>query len=469
MSIQAPVHWHEGMFLRPQHFQVAEQNVHHQIRDNIEWSRHYSWGLRRFRLDPDALANHRVVISELAARMRDGTLISSPESGRLPEVDLRQSMIGRQSLTLFAAIPKLEAAQPALSAASRYRIESLDLEDSNTGQNPRPIQIRRLNLQLLTDADDHAGYATLPLLRLRRADRAEGAPELDRTYIPPLLAVDAWNVLEQEIVRPVFDRIGKKLDLVANQVVSRGITFDSTSQGDRVILEQMRVMNESYAELGVEAFMPGVHPVDLFSDLLRFVGRMAVFTPGRRIPDLPKYDHDDLGACFWSARRLVDGVLDAVVEPEYSERAFVGAGQRVQVALEPGWLEAGQRLFVAVTSSLPTEQTRQLVERRLDMKIGAGSAVDELYRLGRAGLRFGFRSEPPRCLPLRPGRVFFGLDPSESAEQWEAVQRGLSLAVRFNENLIAGDVQGKRAIDVTVDGRSLTLEFVLYVVPPSSI
>ena len=147
MSVHAPVHWHEVMFLRLQHFQVAEQNFQHLIRDNLEWSRHYSWGLRRFRLDQDALANHRVVISELAARMRDGTLISSPESGRLPEVDLRVSMVGKQSLTLFVAIPKLQTAQPTLSAASRYRVESLDLEDVNTGQNPRPIQIRRLNLQ----------------------------------------------------------------------------------------------------------------------------------------------------------------------------------------------------------------------------------------------------------------------------------------------------------------------------------
>ncbi|QDV13334.1 hypothetical protein CA51_32220 [Rosistilla oblonga] len=466
MFVNAPVHWHEGMFLRPQHFQISERNIHDQIRDNVQWNRHFSWGLRRFRLDPTALANNRIVVSELALRMRDGTLVAYPESGSLPELDLRQAMLGKQTLTLFAAIPKLEA---AAAAATRYRVESLDLEDANSGQNPRPIQLRRLNVRLLSDADDHAGYATMPLLRVRRADHAEGAPELDRTFIPPLLAVDAWATLEQEIVRPVFDRIGKKLDLVSNQVVSRGITFDSTSQGDRMILEQMRVMNEAYAELSVQAFTPGIHPLEIFHQLLSFVGRMAVFTAGRRVPDLPKYDHDDLGSCFWTARRLVDSVLDAVIEAEYSERAFVGAGQRVQVALEPAWLEPGQRLFVAVASTLPTEQTRGLVEKRLDMKIGAGSTVDELYRLGRAGLQFSYRADPPRCLPMRPGRVFFSVDPKASADQWAAVERGLSLAVRFNENLIAGDVQNRRAIDVVIDGRPVTLEFVLYVVPPSAV
>jgi len=469
MSIHAPVYWHEGMFLRPQHFQIAEQNFQSELRHNVHWDRHYSWGLRKFHIDRDALANNRVVITELAARMRDGTLISAPESGNLPELDLRQTMQARQFLTLFVAIPKAQSARTTSSPSGRYKIESVDLEDANTGQNPRPIQVRRLNLQLLSDADDHAGYSTLPLMRIRRADRAESLPELDRTFIPPVLSIDAWTVLEQEIIRPVFDRIGKKLELVSNQVISRGITFDSSSQGDRVILEQMRVMNESYAELSVQAFVPGIHPLEVFRQLLGFIGRMSVFTPGRRVPALPTYDHDDLGGCFWTARRLVDGVLDAVVEPEYSERAFIGAGQRVQVALEPAWLEAGKRMFVAVTSSLTAEQTRQLVQRRLDMKIGAGSTVDELYRLGRAGLQFEYLADPPRCLPLRPGRAFFAVDPARSPDQWDAVQRSLALAVRFNESLIAGDIQGRQTIDVVLDGRPVSLEFVLYVIPQSAI
>lgn len=469
MFANAPIHWHEGMFLRPQHFQIAERNIHREIQQNIQWNRHFSWGLRRFGLDADALSNNRVVITDLAARMRDGTLISHPETGVLPELDLRQAMRGKQVLTLFAAIPTLPSVQGSSQNVSRYNIESMDLEDANTGQNARPIQLRRLNVRLLTDTEDHSGYSTLPLMKIRRADQAEGAPELDRTFIPPLLSVDAWPTLEGQIVRPVFDRIGKKLDLVSNQVISRGITFDSSSQGDRVILEQMRVMNESYAEFSVTTSMTGMHPSEVFSQLVNFVGRMAVFTPGRRVPEIPKYDHDDLGTCFWSVRRLVDSVLDAVIEPEYSERVFVGAGQRMQVALESAWIESGYRLYVAVTSSLPSDQTRTLVERRLDMKIGASDAVDELYRLGRAGLKFDHQSNPPRCLPMRPGRVFFNVDPQRAEEQWNAVQRSLSLAIRFNENLIAGNVQDQRKIDVIADGQPTTLEFVLYVVPPNAV
>jgi len=84
-------------------------------------------------------------------------------------------------------------------------------------------------------------------------------------------------------------------------------------------------------------------------------------------------------------------------------------------------------------------------------------------------LQFEYLADPPRCLPLRPGRAFFAVEPSRSPDQWDAIQRSLTLAVRFNESLIAGDIQSRQAIEVVIDGRPVSLEFVLYVVPQTAI
>jgi type VI secretion system protein ImpJ len=472
--ISQPVHWHEGMFLRPQHFQASQRHVLDTVRQHIQWDQHYCWGLRRFRLDADALANNRFVVPELAARLRDGTLIDFPRDGSLPEKDIRSILRDRPSATMYIAVPRVEMHRASVSDnasvnGTRYRIENLQVEDENTGLNARTIQVRRLNVTALTDADDHAGYEVLPLCRIRRGDHADGIPECDIAYIPSLIACDAWPLLVERLLRPICDRIGKKIDLVGNQVVQRGISFDSVAQGDRLLIEQLQAMNESYATLGVQAFAEGVHPLDVYRTLVQFVGRMAIFTTARRVPELPRYDHDELGDCFWAMKRQIDAMLDVVVEPEYRERAFVGAGQRLQVALENAWLEPGYRLFVAVTGTLPTDQIRRLVEGRLDMKIGAGESVDELYRLGRAGLRFAFNETPPRCLPPRSGRVFFSIDPSAADDQWNSVRRTLNLAIRFNDSLLKGDIQGRNSIDLTIDQTRATLDFLLYAVPPSAL
>jgi type VI secretion system protein ImpJ len=195
------------------------------------------------------------------------------------------------------------------------------------------------------------------------------------------------------------------------------------------------------------------------------VGRLAVFSAQRRPPELPKYDHDDLGTCFWRVKQHIDALLDIVVEPEYKERSFIGAGLRMQVALEPAWLESGWQMFVGVTSALAAEQCERLLTSGLDMKIGSSDRVDEIFRLGQAGLRFTYTPHPPRALPSQPGLICFQVDRGSQSDEWDRVEHGLALAIRLNENLIVSNIQGQRTLTIKVGGQTTTLQFTLYVVP----
>ena len=53
------VHWHEGMFLRPQQFQAAERHAHELLARNSRWDLHHGWGLHRVEWEPEALATYR--------------------------------------------------------------------------------------------------------------------------------------------------------------------------------------------------------------------------------------------------------------------------------------------------------------------------------------------------------------------------------------------------------------------------
>ena len=75
------VNWHEGMFLRPHHFQAAGRYLNDQLRQSGRWDVHYNWGLRAIDIDADALHNYQFVVHRLEARLRDGTIIRIPEDG----------------------------------------------------------------------------------------------------------------------------------------------------------------------------------------------------------------------------------------------------------------------------------------------------------------------------------------------------------------------------------------------------
>jgi type VI secretion system protein ImpJ len=461
------------MFLRPHQLQAAQRHALHLADLNEKWDQHYNWGLRSFDLDHDALANYRLVIRSLRARLRDGTLISIPEDGNLPALDLKAAFGPETALTIYLAVPLVRLGRANVSTdgsaegGGRYLVESQDLEDENTGVNPQAIQVRLLNLKLLLSSQDVSGYEVLPVARIEKSPRAEATPQLDETYIPPVLACDAWPPLLNGILQAIYDRIGKKIELLSNQVVSRGITFDSHAQGDPLIFAQLRELNEAYALLGIMSFAQGAHPLPAYLELCRLVGQLAIFGATRRPPDLPRYDHDDLGGCFYQIKKHLDALLNIVIEPQYKERPFIGAGLRMQVSLEPAWLESVWQMFVGVQSPLSTEDCIRLLTKagQLDMKIGSSDRVDDIFRLGQAGLKFAHSARPPRALPSVSGLIYFQVSRESQLEEWQNVQRSLTLAIRLNENRIAGNIQGQRILTIKTGGQTTTLQFTLYVVP----
>jgi type VI secretion system protein ImpJ len=469
---ESAVNWHEGMFLRPQHFQAAERYWHDQVRQSSLWDVHYNWGLRAAEIDPDALRNYLVVVPHLQARLRDGTLIRVPQDGPLAPLDLREALERPAAVEVRLAVPVVQLGRANVGGLGdegvRYRADSPrdGVFDENTGQNARPVQFRRLNLRLLSSAQDPSGYEVLPIARVERSAQAEAVPQLQDVYIPPLLACDAWEPLNQGILQQVYYRIGKLVKQRAQQVRTRRITFDSQSPGDRQIFEGLRVLNEASTYLGVMAQASGVHPLPAYLELCRLVGRLAIFGADPEPPELPAYDHDDLGRCFYTVKKYIDDLLTrGTFELGYEEREFVGSGLRMKVEMKPEWLLPAWQMYVGVESSLPAAECVQLLTGRLNMKIGSFERVDEIFRLGHRGLAFAYAPRPPRALPESRSLTYFQINRESSLDEWQNVKDTLKLAIRLNEKLVAGNIEGQKVVTIRTEGQTASMQFTLYIVP----
>jgi type VI secretion system protein ImpJ len=442
-------------------------------RRNDNWDVHYNWGLRSIDMDRDALTNHRLVIHALEARLRDGTPVIVPRDAALPVVDLRPIFQDKDmhQFLVHLAVPALALGRRNLSAERdarvRYYQDSTTLDDENSGGNPQPVPVRVLNCQLLVGNQNLTGYETLPIARLEKSAQASAGPQLDRSFIPPLLSCDAWKPLVDGILRALYERLNKKIDWLVEQMTAQGITFDRQAPGDALILRQLQQLNEAICVLDFISTSPGVHPLTAFLEVSRIVGQLAIFGARRRPPDLPRYDHDNLGVCFAEIRDYLNTQLDIVVEPEYKERPFIGAGLRMQVSLEPVWLESNSQMFIAVQSTLDTPQCITLLTKagQLDMKVGSSDRVEDMYRQGLAGLRFTAENNPPGALPKIPGQVYFQITQDLKNPEWMNVKKSLTLALRLNENLIVGSIQNQRRLTIKAAGRNVPMQFSLYVLP----
>lgn len=468
-----PVHWFEGVFLRPHHFQAADRWNSRLVAQSTQSACWYSWGFRRCVIDAEALGGFRLVVRELEARFRDGTTLSLPDDGALPDLDLKTPFLGRNTVDVFLAIPKWRAGQPNVSSPNsanpgRFKVVPLQVPDENTGVNAQPLSFRAPDVRLLLGDDDQSGYEILPLVRLEKSERAEATPKLAPGFIPPVVGCDAWPTLQVDILQQIFFRLNKKIEVLAGQAVSRGISFDSHSPGDARRMYKLGVMNEGYSVLSNIAFAPGVHPWDAFTELCRLVGRLAILGKEAKPPQLPRYDHDDPAACFWTVKQYIDALLEGD-DPTYEERPFIGSGLRMQVALESAWLETGWQMFLGVRSNATNEEVVKMLTRpeRLGMKIGSSDRVDTIFTKGQEGLRFTPSPRPPRDLPSAPNLTYFDVSRESSTNEWAHVQKMKTLAIRIQERDVVGSIDGQRDLTIRTGGQTTTFSFTLYLVPTS--
>jgi type VI secretion system protein ImpJ len=203
-----------------------------------------------------------------------------------------------------------------------------------------------------------------------------------------------------------------------------------------------------------------------YLELCRLVGQLAIFGIDPEPPVLPPYDHDDLGGCFYVVKKYIDELLTrGTFELGYEEAPFVGVGLRMKVSMKPEWLAPAWQVFVGVESPLPTADCVKLLTGQLNMKIGSFERVDEIFQRGLRGLAFAYNPRPPRALPESRTLTYFQINLESSLDEWENVQKSLTVAIRLNEKLVAGNIQDKKVVTIRTEGTTTTMQFTLYIVP----
>src|SRR4051812_31156103 len=100
-----PVHWYEGMFLKPHHFQAADRFLRERVRESEDWLHPHNWGLKSVSLDKDAVANYSLVLRSCQARFKDGSTISVPDEATVDPIELHQALSAASETTAYLAIP----------------------------------------------------------------------------------------------------------------------------------------------------------------------------------------------------------------------------------------------------------------------------------------------------------------------------------------------------------------------------
>lgn len=481
------VHWSEGMFLVPQHFQAADAHWDEAIRQRGQWDLPYHYGVHRIEFSATALENKRIQLNVCEVRFKDGACVSygagmgpgAPDATAgaaataLPAVGLEEAFARSDVARVYLALPSQRLGPGGDQAARRYQVSSRPLMDES-GDTEEVIEFREPNAQLMVVPHDPAmvgdppqlqGYDLLQLAHVKRTGDKRPTPELSELFFPPALSIDAWPALGRELILGIFDRIGAKIDELSANIAQRGIGADTQHAGDVQRMFRLSRLYEAHTSLCVLCHARGVHPFVAYHEMCRILGQLSVFHPDLRPPEIPDYDHEDLAGIFRKIRIQIEFLLDNMVE-QYQCVYFVGEGRGMSARLRPEWLGAGWEWYVGVRHAEMNDAECRALLPQLNWKIGSEGEVEVYFNQRKRALDLVDILAAPASIPAGQDWSFYQVQRQGPA--WDGVARERTLAMRLAERLIGNkdNLQGGRDLVLGLpNGRKVTLQFALFAVP----
>ena len=466
------VHWSEGMFLRPHHFQASDRNLAELTGIHSQIDHPYGYGVFRVSISEEAIANGILELVGLKARLRDGTVVSGEANDvRSTDLNIRlaDEATGSKPITVFLALPQASEGRANVSTdaqdnRARYSAFRREIDEQGTGGNRQEIGLMQLNARIMLTSEDTTGFEIIPIMRLLRTGSEVAKFRVDPNYFPPSITTQSWGELAT-LIRDLRNFMGSRIKTLGVLIQDRGITLSSQVHGDLEKILLMHVLNESYGELSCLAFASGVHPLVAYTSLCAIVGRCSIFSPTAAIEEVPKYDHDDLARIFRWAADLIRKLINSVKEDECIQRNFIGAGRGMHVALEPEWFGPEWDWYFGVSPiNFGVEQCVQLLKESLDWKLGAADKVEQYMTQRQPGLKLRGVQQLPRGLTNRGKWVFFSIRLDD--EPWKQVHLAQSMGMRVRSEQISNldSLEGNRRLHVTVGGQAYGLEFAIFAV-----
>lgn len=462
------VRWFEGMLVLPHHFQAAEAATHDLLATSLDWANPYSYGIRRIELEDESLANFEVRIPRLQARLSDGTLVSIPENGHLDTLDIRESFQGSPELYIYLVLPQIVSGKSNSSRKNghpveqRFLIESEEWEERNSGHAGRTIETHYLNVQLRAQPKLEAppGFEAIPLFRLRRSGQPGAAPEIDPSYVPPLLSCPASPGLQQSILLPICAQLGSFIKTQATELQTQGGWNEANLPQVHRAIMQLSAANTSYPVLLQLIQSRSPHPFAVYLELCRLVGQLALMRNDWQPPELPAYDHDNLGGVFARVKAEIDAIFTAEGPKNQLHRfPFIGSLDRMEVSLDPEWLQEGYEFFVGIRSDFASDDLDLLIsESHLDWKLGTARLISQIYSNAEAGLSLQRVQGRHASLPHLTDVTYFRIQ--TEGPYWQQIIQAPTLALKVNHRFVEGDFVGKNTINV-VDQQAQVHELAL--------
>ena len=438
MKNKRPIYWHQGLFLQPQHFQLAD--LHHQslLEPLGRFVQPFFFGVGRLGIDPAALREKTVVISEAELIFPDGTYVECPGNGVIQPRSFEAAWTDPgKPFKVYLGLHRLEPDEENVTVLttldnvaavnSRFAVTADPEEAADIYTAGPTAKVRRLSyvpkIFFETEKEGLNKYQLVPIALLESENEEV---RLSGRFIPPSLCLDSCDQL-LNLAKQAHDKLlgrARRLEEYKNPQGMRGAEME---QGVFFLLIGLHTISRYIPWLSQALETKRIHPWELFGRLSELAGELTLFSlevssvgedrTGRRV--FPVYNHNDLYGVLNALVELIGRLLDEITFGPESIIRLNFAAPYFTADIPPDLFRERNTWYLSLRSGAAAEEVRTAMSSVA--KFSARENLPILISRSLPGIKLDHVLVPPPGLPQISSAVIFRID--SDASQWDDVRR----------------------------------------------
>ncbi len=425
------IHWHEGLFLLPQHFQALQRHIAGSIAEERGLIHRFSSGIMDLELD---LLKESVTVRRLSAVMPSGIHLEYPQNVEIPSRHIGAELMSGKEFQLSLGVPlwtahgsNIATRQDGMLDQSgyHYRTAETQIADENMGGEKKPVLIRKFNGRLVLDTDDRSNLEVVPLARIR-VQGTSGLPQLNTKYCPPLLRLRGWQPLYLIVTDLVRD-LELARDELRLHLQEGGFDMEKLHGNQLGLLLRLRAVQGALPRLRALVEAPQAAPFEVFIELGTLLGDLSAQNPLDPPPPAEGFRPDDIHRQFDQLITLIRARIQSGPVSSYDVIDMVPDADGVhQAELTKEFLDSKKQFYLCVVASESRDRLVGLVTEITRFKL----TTPGLASRPRNGLRLT-QCPVPSGAPARQDWHYFRIEHRDDAPLWGLVEKELRLAATW--------------------------------------
>lgn len=399
--------WREGMLISPQHLQQQELFEAQTLHERLAASTALSWGVQALEFDAGALKSGRLKLTRFEGVTPDGVDLRG-------ELEVPSRTIGdhfpatSKQLEVSLGIPALREGVSNFHEVDsewrgRYLTVTKSTGDLSMSKNVRNIDFGAPAPVLLFGEEKDEDHVKLKVAEIVRDE--DGSFTLSDSYIAPCLHIGASPVIMSGLREILSLSVVKQRALTAGRRQRDAATIEfAASDVTRYLL--LNAINSGLPLLKHVTEEPKTSPLSAYLMLLAYAGGLSSFTGEIDPASFPRFQYQDLRACFPPMFEHIKTMLGAAVKDmsikipleAREDGMWIGRLSEQRMVDCKDWV-------LAVEADSPEQQVANKLPQL--SKMSSWKQISAIVKSATPGVPLSPTHRPPNEVAIKPGQVYF--------------------------------------------------------------